>query len=1206
MIPHLFLAVLATVAVPRDGAPVRFSTDVAPILVRKCLACHDDRKAQSGLNMRTFAGLRKGGKVSASEIVVPGKPEESALIDSIRADAEPRMPFKLPPLSDVEIAILERWVQEGANFDGTSEADMPIRSLVDATAGLPKVAMRATAVEPVTAIEFSPDARNFAAAVGRSVLLFDTSTGRATSTLADHPGPITRILFASNGKRLIAVGGKPGEFGSVRIWDIASRAILHDLRGHSDSIIAADLSADGSMLATGSYDRLVKLWDLNKAIEVRTLKEHTDAVHAVAFAPDGRTVASASGDRTVKLWNSSTGEKRLTLSDSTAELYAVLFGPGGKTIVAAGVDRAIRTWELDATNARLVRSALAHEAPVIRLSSTPDRSLIASASEDRSVKLWDAGGGPAKLVLSPQSDWPLALSLSADGRLVAVGRYDGSIELFDARSGARKAEVRRPGGEVATKPKLVGNPTLNPISPRSLVRGAKARVTLGGTGVGEASDLIVSETGLSARIVPREKLDPNALDIDLEVQPDAMVGAHTLAVRTTLGATPSQPLLITASPESVEREPNDAASAATSIPLPSTISGVIDKPGDTDFFRFRAEANQELTFDLYAKSLGSPLNARMRIDSEDGRTLASSNDVDGRPTLRLAFRPDASADYILRVEDQDLGGSGGHLYRINAGAFPRVDSASPLAVATGQRAQIRLEGTNLGEPTVSLGASDAPAGRLLAIVPTSATTIDRSTLPRAVVADGVQIVETESKDLTIESPGGVTGTILRDGEVDLFRFHAKKGHRLIIETYAQRLGTPTDTVLEILDAAGQPVPRAVLLPVEQTNVAFRDHASLGKNIRLTQWDRFAENDFVLIGRELTRIDELPRNPDDDAIMWGTGVARGGPGERLAFLETTPEHHPLNQPIHKVEIYAPDASLPTSSGIKPVTLFYRNDDGGPEFGKDSRITFDPPADGTYTVRVEDVRGDGSPAHRYHLVVREPRPDFRLQVNTANPNIPRGGTALVQVDAKRIDGFSSAIDLKVVGLPPGITAEGTRIGADGYSAAILLSADQSAESFTPPTWKIVGTAHAEGQAGQPLVREFDPGGSSAGFITIRPVPPLMVRTSASTIRIRPGERVELTLSVERVEGFVGRVPIEVRNLPRGVRVLNIGLNGVLVTPGQTERTITIQADPWARPESARAFYAVATCEATGTEHSSPPISLILEPVPTETSKNAPSAR
>jgi hypothetical protein len=94
------------------------------------------------------------------------------------------------------------------------------------------------------------------------------------------------------------------------------------------------------------------------------------------------------------------------------------------------------------------------------------------------------------------------------------------------------------------------------------------------------------------------------------------------------------------------------------------------------------------------------------------------------------------------------------------------------------------------------------------------------------------------------------------------------------------------------------------------------------------------------------------------------------------------------------------------------------------------------------------------------------------------------------------------------------------------------------------------------------------------------------------IRPGERVSMTLGVRRSPAFKGRVPIDVKNLPQGVRVLNIGLNGVLVTEAQAERSVFLLAEPWARPMT-RPFYAVGKAESAGTEDSSPPIELIVAP-------------
>ena len=105
---------------------------------------------------------------------------------------------------------------------------------------------------------------------------------------------------------------------------------------------------------------------------------------------------------------------------------------------------------------------------------------------------------------------------------------------------------------------------------------------------------------------------------------------------------------------------------------------------------------------------------------------------------------------------------------------------------------------------------------------------------------------------------------------------------------------------------------------------------------------------------------------------------------------------------------------------------------------------------------------------------------------------------------------------------------------------------------------------------------------------PRPNLRVEGRPSRLVLQPGKQSTLTLAVDRGPGLSGRVPIDVRNLPDGVRVLDIGLNGVLVTESQNERLVRFQADPWVRPQ-VRPFYAVGKAETAGMEHSSAPIEL-----------------
>ena len=245
------------------------------------------------------------------------------------------MPYKQPPLKDDEIAILTRWVKEGATFDGPSAAETPLASLVDVLAGLPKVALKVPAADAglVGGLQPgrpAPGRRGRPA--GRPLRRRDEQ--ELPPRWAIIRGPSTSVRFTPDGGSLIAAGGRPGLFGSVTVWDVAKRQKRLDVRGHSDAILAAEVAPDGKILATAGYDKQILIWDLATGKVVRPLKDHSDAVYGLAFSPDGKTLASCAADRTVKLWDWATGRRTATLSESTAELYAVAFTPDGSRVLA--------------------------------------------------------------------------------------------------------------------------------------------------------------------------------------------------------------------------------------------------------------------------------------------------------------------------------------------------------------------------------------------------------------------------------------------------------------------------------------------------------------------------------------------------------------------------------------------------------------------------------------------------------------------------------------------------------------------------------------------------------------------------------------------------------------------------------------------------------------------------------------------------------
>jgi hypothetical protein len=723
--------------------------------------------------------------------------------------------------------------------------------------------------------------------------------------------------------------------------------------------------------------------------------------------------------------------------------------------------------------------------------------------------------------------------------------------------------------------------------------------------------------------------------IELSLAPDARVGLHAIGVITPLGVPSFQTFAVSADSEITEQEPNDRlallngdrqgaalerndvrpeATEALPLPhgrvskgegegaevrLPATLLGTIDRPGDIDHFRFMAKSGQQLIFQVVARSLSSQLRPILTLFDARGNTLVQTRATPVAASLEpvLSYTVRADGPMTLRVADADFSGSGDHFYRIAAGEVPYVDSVFPLGVQRGTTACLEIQGANLE------GIKEIPFHPRIPVASGTILEVPVEGLPSGkrpyatrtvVVADGPQVVEQEVNDTTSQArelsvPGGASGRIGHDGDIDFYRFRASKGETIVIELYGRRLGSPIDSAIEVLDAQGKPIPRAVLRPVDQTEVAFRDHPSSAPGIRLTHWDNLAINDYLLFGRELARIRELPRNPDDDCQFWPQQ------GQRLGWLETTPEQHPMGQPMYKVEIHPPGTVFPPS-GVPATTLTYQNDDGGPSMGKDSRVTFRAPADGAYLVRVEDVRGLGGRDSYYHLVLRRLNPSFQVVLGTENPNIPRGGTLLVGVTVMRRDGFDSPLEVVAEALPMGITATPAVIDGDEQSGLLALTVDASAPAFSPPTWRIVARAiahSATSQSSPPLQRqEIDPGGPDGGWITVTPAANLKVSARPGRVVVHPGQRVSMTLAVERAPAFSGRVPIDVRNLPQGVRVLNIGLNGVLITEKQLERTVFLLAESWVRPMT-RPFYAVGKAESAGTEDSSPPIELVIVP-------------
>jgi WD40 repeat protein len=1126
---------------------------------------------------------------------------------------------------------------EGVGALATAQAGKQSDAPADKTAP----ARPANAASPqVGAVAFSPNGTLVAAGGYKTVTLFDATTGKMLTRVGGHSGAVTSVAFSPDGKRLAAAGGLPGRSGEVRLWDISSLNSKYllplktptVLAGPSDVVYSVAFSPDGKRLAAASYDHDVTVWTLPPATgkpsskskipnpKSRILRDHTDAVYAVAFNNTGRLLASAAGDRTVKVWDVATGKRLFTLSESTAELYAVAFSPDGRQVAAGGVDKTLRTWNVTPTSGTLAKSAFAHQGAILKLTYARDGRTIFTTGEDKAVKRWDAATLNEKKVYAVQPDWPQGLAVSAGDKVLAVGCHNGALTLYDATTGK---ELRRPlaGKPVASaapvkppstsaipgrrlgdnkqrRPVNNGGVTLvqaalNNVSPVGVERGKTVRLTLTGGRISDAMGVYFDDTAITGKIVSPADANKGVVRVDANVGSTARIGVHRVYVQTPHGTTGAVTFAVGGWPEVGQAEPNNTPDAAQKVAFPCTLVGALDQPGDADCFRFEARAGQELVFEVVAQPIRSRLQPVLTLVDENGDTLAESATKIGRPDALLGHRFEDAGTYVLEVKDFEGAGGGDVHYRINAGELPAVTDVFPLGVQKGAQAEVQLKGFNLGgAKTAKVSApTDGGWGRTINLeMQTSSGPL--VVTRRLAVGDDPEVMQMDGNTALgsaqrVTAPVTVNGRLWQRGATAMlshyYRFAAKKGEPLLIDVMARRLGSPLDSEIEVLDAQGKPVERAVLRAVGQTEVTLNDRDSSSAGIRLFAWDGWHPNDYVLVGREVVRIQRLPNGPDEDVFF------RSYRGQRLGYFGTTPEFHSVAAPVYKVEVH-PAGSQFSPNGYPLTRLTYKNDDGGPLFGKDSHLEFTASQDGEYVVRIADTRGQQGEDYAYRLMIHPPRPDFRITMSPEHPSIPRGASVPVTVECERYDEFDGPIEVKVEGLPAGITAATTAIEPGETSATLLFSSAADAKTPAlpnPSPIRIVAKAMA---GGKEIVRTVEPDNGTR-LVTVMPDPDVRVTTDRTEVVLRPGEETEVEAIIDRGGKFGGRIPIDVRNLPFGVRVMNIGLNGVLVTEQESARTFVLYCEPWVKPQT-RPFYVFANIEG-GMITGAPPLTLRIEP-------------
>jgi WD40 repeat protein/mono/diheme cytochrome c family protein len=300
----LILASLAPISVAADppaaakpaGAgnteKVSYFKQVRPIFQAQCQGCHQPAKAGGGYVMTSFDRLLAAGESKAAA-VVPGKPDDSHLIEQITPeDGKAEMPKDKPPLTQIEIDTIKRWVAEGA------VDDTPAGARVRFDKDNPPVYSRPPVI---TALDYSPDGSLLAVGGFHEVLLWKADGSERVARLIGLSERIESLKFSPDGTKLAVTGGNPARMGEVQVWDVSKRKLILSTPVTFDTLFGASWSPDGSKIAIGCTDNTVRAIDAKTGAQVLYMGSHNDWALDTVWSVDGSHLISVGRDQTAKL-----------------------------------------------------------------------------------------------------------------------------------------------------------------------------------------------------------------------------------------------------------------------------------------------------------------------------------------------------------------------------------------------------------------------------------------------------------------------------------------------------------------------------------------------------------------------------------------------------------------------------------------------------------------------------------------------------------------------------------------------------------------------------------------------------------------------------------------------------------------------------------------------------------------------------------------